>query len=115
MKTIWFNHWFSTAYQIILLLRKENPDFRIIGTNRNLQSPIASVCDAWYQEPCGLSEEAYVDFCLSFCREHSVDVFLPRRGMLEISRRKEEFAALGVRVMADDFPAVDMLNHKDAA
>ena len=33
MKTIWLNHWFSTAYDIIALIRQGGDKFRIIGTN----------------------------------------------------------------------------------
>ena len=65
MTRIWLNHWFSTAYNIINLLRENNPDFWIIGSNDNLESPIKSVCDEWYQEPV-LKGEEYIDFCLQF-------------------------------------------------
>ena len=40
MTRIWLNHWFSTAYNIINLLRENNPDFWIIGSNENHESPI---------------------------------------------------------------------------
>ncbi len=114
MINVWFNHWFSTAYQVIRMIRQENPDFHIIGTNQRPQAVISAVCDEWYQEPV-LKDEEYVDWCLQFCRDHQVRLFLPRHGLLPISRRKGEFEALGVKVMVDDFPMVDILNHKDRA
>lgn len=44
-----------------------------------------------------------------------MDVFLPRRGMLEISRQKSRFEALGTKVMVDDYDIISALNHKDKA
>ena len=35
MARIWLNHWFSTAYCIIHMMRENNPDFTFIGSNEN--------------------------------------------------------------------------------
>ena len=35
MVRIWLNHWFSTAYNIINLIKADEQDFYIIGTNDN--------------------------------------------------------------------------------
>lgn len=114
MIKIWLNHWFSAAYNIITMIKQDNPDFHIIGTNENQRSALATVCDEWYVEPVVKGDE-YVDYCLSFCEKHEVDVFMPRREMLSISRRKAEFETIGVKVMVDDFEIVNILNHKDSA
>lgn len=114
MIRIWMNHWFSTAYNIVNLIKQDDPDFYVIGTNENYGSPIRTVCDEWYQEPT-LKDDEYVEYCLEFCQEHHVDVFLPRRGMLEISRQKSRFEALGTKVMVDDYDIISALNHKDKA
>ncbi len=111
MKRIWFNHWFSTAYYIINMIRCENPDFTVIGSNENELSPIMQVCDEWYREPV-LKGREYVDFCLDFCREHAVDAFLPRREMVEISRYRDLFEAQGVKVMVDAYDLLAILNDK---
>lgn len=111
MRRIWFNHWFSTAYYIIQLIRRENPDVWIIGSNENPLSPIRNVCDEWYQEPV-LKDREYVDFCLDFCRQHQIDAFLPRREMVSVSRYKSRFTELGIRVMVDDYDCVSLLNDK---
>ena len=51
MIRIWLNHWFSSAYNIINLIKKDEKDFYIIGSSRNNNSVVKSVCDEWYQEP----------------------------------------------------------------
>ena len=88
MARVWMNHWFSTAYNIINLIREAFPDIEIIGSNEHPYSPIMNVCDEWYQEPV-LKGEQYVSFCLSFCQEHGVDLFMPRREMVSISQYKD--------------------------
>ncbi len=114
MKRIWMNHWFSTAWNIIDLMRQGNPDIYIIGSNENEHSVIKTACDEWYREPV-LDDDEYVRFCLDFCREHDIGFFLPRRGMVKISEYKDRFEEIGVKVMVDDHPMVFTLNHKERA
>ena len=114
MARVWLNHWFSTAYFIINLMREQNPDFTFIGSNENAESPIKMACDEWYQEPV-LKGKEYVDFCLDFCNKHNIDAFMPRRGMVEISKYKSLFEQSGVKVMVDAYPHVSMPNDKAAA
>jgi hypothetical protein len=40
---------------------------------------------------------------------------MPRREMIAISKYKDRFSAIGVKVMVDDYKFVDLLNHKDQA
>lgn len=114
MITIWMNHWFSTAINIIELLKAGGDDLHIIGTNENAYSVIKNYCDEWYEEPV-LSDKDYVDFCIGFCKSHHVDVFMPRRGMLAISKEKVRFEEIGVKVMLDDYDKIALLNHKERA
>lgn len=114
MKRVWMNHWFSTALNIIDLLRQGNPDIYIIGSNENEYSVIKNGCDEWYQEPV-LKDDEYVEYCFEFCKDHRVDLFLPRRGMLLISQQKHRFEKIGVKVMTDDYGIVSILNYKEKA
>ena len=114
MTTVWMNHWFSTAVNIIDLLRANGLDVRIICTNEHEYSVIKNVSDEWYQEPV-LKDDEYVDFCLDFCKEHGIQVFMPRRGMVSISEHLDRFTEAGVRVMVDRYEMVSLLNHKDKA
>ena len=114
MVRIWLNHWFNTAYSIIQLIKNGNENFQIIGSSENEYSAIKNVCDEWYAEPI-LKDKEYADFCLNFCIKHQIDVFLPRRGMLNIIKIKNEFENSGVKVMADDYEKIYSLNHKSEA
>ncbi|GAB6108631.1 ATP-grasp domain-containing protein [Fusibacter bizertensis] len=113
MTRIWLNHWFSTSYNIINLI-KDDRDFYIIGSNENSNSVIKTVCDEWYTEP-KLNEKDYIEFCLDFCKSHYVDVFIPRRSMVAISKEKKKFEAIGVKVMVEDYEMMNILNNKNLA
>lgn len=114
MTKIWMNHWFSTAYNIISLIRDAIPDVEIVGSNEHSYSPIKNVCDEWYQEPV-LKGEQYVSFCLDFCHEHGIDLFMPRREMVSVSKYKKSFIEDGIKVMVDDYQYVSILNQKHEA
>ena len=67
MIRIWLNHWFSTANNIVNLIKQDDPDFYVIGTNENYDSPIRTVCDEWYQEST-LTDDEYVNTVWSFVK-----------------------------------------------
>ena len=97
---VWFNHWFSTAYHLINLIRDGNPDkFYFIGSNKNDYAVYKLACDEWHREPEKISDADYVDFCLNFCREHDVDIFIPRRNLTAIAGRVDDFNQRGVKVL----------------
>ena len=114
MPRIWLNHWFSTAYHIIDLIKQGEDDFYIIGSNERPDAVYKEVCDEFYTEPV-LPPDEYAAYCLDFCREHGINVFLPRRGMAGIAKHAAEFAAAGVKVMADSYEKLTELNSKTAA
>ncbi len=98
---IWFNHWFSTAYHLIGLMRESGPErFTFVGSSSNPYAVYQRACDEWFAEP-ELSKEEYVDFCLRFCEEHRIDIFVPRRGLPEITENAARFRGIGVRLFAD--------------
>lgn len=107
---IWFNHWFSTAYHLINLIRAGNPDFKFVGTNKNDYAIYKLACDEWHREPVKISAGDYVDWCVEFCREHSVDVFIPRRFLTEIAKRVDEFG--NVKVLVGDGRLMKILDDK---
>lgn len=112
MIRVWFNHWFSTSYRLIELMKQnEGEQVWVIGTNKQSNSVIRNVCDEWYAEPV-TDGDAYVEDCIKFCLEHRVDVFVPRRKMLDISRNMDRFREIGVRVMAEDYSRLELLADK---
>ena len=115
-KTVWLNHWFSTAYNIIKLIKQDDSiDFRVIGTHEKGVSVLKDACDEWYSEPEKAAGDEYVEFCLEFCKKHKVDVFLPHRHFQAVSRRKEWFKEINVAVITEDYSKTALLNDKGSA
>ena len=90
MIRVWFNHWFSTSYGLIELIKQDEETIYVVGSNLQADSVIQKVCDEWYVEPA-LTGEEYINYCVAFCKEHRIDVFIPRREMIEISKYKQRF------------------------
>lgn len=112
MIRIWFNHWFRTAYSIVKLMRRD--DTYIIGSHSVEYSPISTVCDEWYKEEY-LPANEYVDFCVDFCRAHSVDVFVPHRHMTAIAENKSRFDEIGVKLLSDNGDLLSLFENKSKA
>lgn len=109
---VWFNHWFSTVYHIIGLMRQA-ADICVIGSNKNEESVMGLACDELYTEPWDISGDEYAEFCLEFCRMHNIDVFAPRRERAAISRRAADFEKIGVKLLMDTDPVMmNILNSK---
>ena len=105
MTRIWFNHWFSTAYHLIQLMRQGSDEpICVIGSSRNDYAIYRRVCEEWYMEPEIQSDEAYVSFCLEFCRQHEVDIFVPRHRITAISGQLDSFKKIGVSVLCGNNP-----------
>lgn len=114
MIRVWFNHWFSTSYGLIELMKQnKEEEVYVIASNKQIDSVIQKVCDEWYQDSLADGEE-YLQYCLDFCKEHQIDVFVPRRKMVEISQNRDRFTEIGVKVMVDDFSVISLLNDKAA-
>ena len=111
---VWFNHWFSTAYHLINLIKEGNPDkFTIIGSSWNELAIYKRACDEWFYEPNNLDECEYVEFCLDFCKNHSIDIFVPRRNLVAIVENATRFEEIGVKLFADtNAEKIKMLSDK---
>ncbi len=104
-KRIWFNRWFNTAYHFINLIKNndEGTQFEVFGTHPNINSAVLAACDYAESEPtiCG---KDYVEYCISFCKKHKIDIFVPKNQMLYISEYIKEFHNIGTLVLASNNP-----------
>ncbi len=97
---IWFNRWFSTVSHYMEMIRN-NPDqqaFIIYGTHSNPDTVYFKNCDVTFTEP-DIKGGEYLQFCLDFCRQHNIDIFVPRKENVLISQNLDSFEALGVKVL----------------
>ncbi|MFJ5623077.1 ATP-grasp domain-containing protein [Peribacillus loiseleuriae] len=113
-KRIWFNRWFSTAYHFIEAI-KNNPDgmeFEIFGTHSNPNTVYFHVCDHSETEP-EIDGEAYIQYCVDFCKKNQINVFIPYQHALEISKQLKRFDEVGTRVLViDDYSLMETISDK---
>ncbi len=99
---IWFNHWFSTAYHLINMMKELEPkELYFIGTSTNPYALYKRACDEFYEERHDLPEEEYLRFCLDFCVEHSIDIFVPRHNLVSIVENRDKFEEINVKLFAE--------------
>lgn len=113
---VWFNRTFSSVYAAIGLIREADRAgrFHLIYSNANPHAAAARVAHQFMVEPTGLDTEAYIDWCLDFCREHRVDIFIPGKESTALAGRHARFAAIGTRVLSAAAPAALELIHDKA-
>jgi biotin carboxylase len=113
---VWFNRTFSSVYAAIGLIREADRDgrFHLIYSNANPHAAAARVAHQFMVEPTGLDTDAYIDWCLDFCREHRVDIFIPGKESTTLAGQHARFAAIGTRVLSAAAPAALELIHDKA-
>lgn len=113
---VWFNRSFSSVHTAIDLIRQADTErrFTIIHTNPNPRSPVARVAHAFHPEPTGLATPDYIDWCVAFCREHQVEIFVPGREATAIAGAHARFEEAGTRVLSAASEAALQLIHDKA-
>ncbi|QCJ42430.1 carbamoyl-phosphate synthase large subunit [Bacillus sp. S3] len=114
---IWFNRWFTTVSHYIDMIRnnEDHRKFIIYGTHPNKDALYLQNCDYAFVEP-DISGDEYIEFCLDFCQKHGVNIFIPRKENVLISKRLKDFENLGVKVLVcPDACLMEMLDNKAAA
>ncbi|MGP3951776.1 ATP-grasp domain-containing protein [Streptomyces sp. 7N604] len=111
---IWLSSAGAATTQVIRMLR-ENPDaaeVHVYGTNISPLAPALAACDVSEVEPHRVSNEAYAEFALDFCRRHAIDVLIPPRRLDALAPHAEAFAQAGTRLMCSPAAAVGVLTNK---
>lgn len=101
MQHVWLNKTFSSVGSAIRLIREADKagDYRIMCSSTNPHAPAFLAAHESALEPSGLKSEAYVAWCLDFCRTHSIDIFIPGKEASLVSAAREQFKAQGTRVL----------------
>ncbi|WP_066064564.1 ATP-grasp domain-containing protein [Neobacillus soli] len=113
---IWFNRWFTTVSHYIDMIRanEDHRKFIVYGTHPNKDALYLQNCDFAFVEP-DISGDEYIGFCLEFCQQHHIDIFVPRKENVLISKRLAEFEALGVKVLVcPDAKLMETMDNKAA-
>lgn len=105
---VWFNHWFSTAYHFIDMLKEKG--YYVIASNERETSVYQTNANEFYLEPI-YDKDLYLDFCIDFCKEHKIDVFFPKKGMDIIIKNLHKFGNVKV-ICETDLNKYELLQDK---
>lgn len=99
---VWFNKTFSSVAAALGLIRQADGAgrFHLIYSNSNPHAAAARAAHAFALEPSGLDTEAYIAWCLDFCRQQAVDIFVPGKAATALAGQHARFAAIGTRVLS---------------
>ena len=105
---IWFNHNFSSTAQVIRSLKNVG-DYHVLASHKRADAPMLAAADTALTEPMigpDRSEaaeaawlERYLAWALEVCQRYQIDVLIPERRKLELSRQRERFEAVGTRLL----------------
>ncbi|MEO7497564.1 MAG: ATP-grasp domain-containing protein [Massilia sp.] len=86
----------------IALIRQADREhrFHIIYSNPNPHVAAAREAHAFHAEPTGLPAAEYIDWCLRFCREQDIQIFIPGKEATALAGMHARFAAQGTRVVS---------------
>ncbi|MGA9287452.1 MAG: ATP-grasp domain-containing protein [Anaerobacillus sp.] len=115
MTKIWFNRWFTTVAHYIELIRnnEDGAEFEVYGSHPNEDALYLQYCDHAFVEP-DISGEAYIEYCLQFCADHNIEIFVPRKENVLISKNLPEFQNIGVKVLVCDAELMALMDNKAA-
>lgn len=102
MTRVWFNKTFSSLAAALRLIRQGDTqnEYQLICSNTNPNAPAFLAADEHFIEPKGLLGQEYVDWCLQFCSEQNIAIFVPGKEASTIASLHAEFAAIGTRVLS---------------
>ena len=112
---IWFNKTFSTISAVLNNLRQSDSsgDLTLICTHVHSTASAFLAADEYYLEPAELTGDAYLEWCVDFCRQHNVTLFWPGKEAALISKHHTYFQAIGVQVLSvADYDTLTLLHDK---
>lgn len=112
---IWFNKTFSTIHAVFRNLRQSVPagEITLICTHDHSHATAFLAADESYLEPTDLTEQEYLEWCVTFCRRHNIQLFWPGKAAALISKHHFLFQAIGVQVLSvADFDTLTLLSDK---
>jgi biotin carboxylase len=116
MLRVWFNRTYATNRQVIAQLRAnpEGRELHVVGTHTDPDSPVLSACDESAAEP-DLDAAGYVEWALRFAQARHIDVLVPRAHQVELAEARDQFAAIGTRLLCADAGTLRLFADKAAA
>ena len=114
---VYFNRCFTYTSEVIKKLKDNKDDvcYKIFITHPVKNERLENVADYYEIEPEIESDEEYTSYCINFCLEHNIDVFVPRYRAKELSKYSFRFEANNIKVLfAGECSVYDLVDNKEA-
>lgn len=115
MIRVWYNKSFSFIYNAIQLIKQQDTaqEFSLIVSHTQSHARALQIADESYLEPTGLVGKSYVDWCLAFCQQQQIAVFVVGKEAQTIARYQALFEQIGVRLLlVANADTLDLLEDK---
>ncbi len=112
---IWFNKTFSTIQAVFKNLRQCDPtgEVTLICTHTHGNASAFLAADEHYLEPVDLTGEDYIQWCVTFCRDHKIDIFWVGKEAALASGHHALFESVGTKVLSvADYDTLTLLHDK---
>ncbi len=98
---VYFNRCFTDTSEIIKELKNNNDN---ISYKIYISHPVRNIrleesADYYELEPEFEKSEDYAEYCINFCINHDIDVFVPRYRVSELSGYSDKFNELGIKTI----------------
>jgi carbamoylphosphate synthase large subunit len=101
MTRVWFNKTFSHIHGAMLAIREGDAEgrYHLVHSSSNPFTVAKLACDTWIDEPQGITGDKYLQWCVVFCQENAIDIFVPGKEATLLSSHYNDFAAIGTRML----------------
>lgn len=116
MSRIWFGRGVSNHIGLLPWVRSHeaSKNWTLLVSHFDRFASCLEEADECWLEQKELYGDSYVEYVQKSCVEHRVSVFIPGREFIALAKRREEFEALGVKIL---LPAsrnvLEKIEHKD--
>jgi len=114
-KIVWFNKTFSSVHSALQLIRIGDIEkkYELIASSQNPHALVKLTSDQFFLEPNELKGNSYIEWCLNFCLENNINIFVPGKEATLISERSDLFKSRGIRLLlATNKQNIDLINNK---
>jgi len=97
---IWFNKGLSSLYNVFSLIREGDAGrgMRLVCSHTNPDFVGFASADEFFVEPVINNDDDYLAWCLEFCRNHTIDLFIPARRASVLTSHSDKFSAFGTKI-----------------
>ena len=112
---VYFNRCFTDTSKVIeeIVNNKDNINYKIFISHPVENKRLEVVADYYEIEPVFEKSSDYAKYCISFCIEHNIDIFVPRYRVEELVLYKDDFLKNNIKVLfIGNNKIYDLLNNK---